>query len=267
MTSGVFLKRSPTIQKKGAKICSYWFLFFFNETPISSLVKNDMTLGVWIEKDRRTIGTGDAGVFLIRYPTIQKKGTKTCSYWFLFFSHEKHTICLVKNTIPQAVWIEKNQKNNLNGQCMGFLDKRCDSSEKGSQNLFILFFFFSNETHTSWLIKNTIPQAVWIEKDKITIGTGDAGVFLISCQTIQKKGAKTCSYWFFLLLMKQLLQVFQLVYLHCVIFYNETTNVWLTIKLNHVVHEGGGIFLHLKEKCFIIIIHIGSFIKKITQFK
>ena len=82
MTTGVFLKRSPTIQKKGAKTCSYWFLFFFNETPISSLVKNDMTLGVWIEKDRRTIGTGDAGVFLIRYPTIQKKGTKTCSYWF-----------------------------------------------------------------------------------------------------------------------------------------------------------------------------------------
>jgi len=128
MTTGVFLKRSPTIQKKGAKTCSYWFLFFFNETPISSLVKNDMTLGVWIEKDRRTIGTGDAGVFLIRYPTIQKKWTRTCSYWFLFFSHEKHTICLVKNTIPQAVWIEKKQKNNLNRQCMGFLDKRCDGS-------------------------------------------------------------------------------------------------------------------------------------------
>jgi hypothetical protein len=31
-------------------------------------------------------------------------------------------------------------------------------------------------------------------KDKITIGTGDAGVFLIRCPTIQKKGAKTCSY-------------------------------------------------------------------------
>ena len=77
---------------------------------ISNLVKNDITLGVWIEKDRRTIGTGDAGVFLIRYPTIQRKGTKTCSYWFIFFSNERHTICLVKNTLPQAVWIEKDRK-------------------------------------------------------------------------------------------------------------------------------------------------------------
>ena len=35
-------------------------------------------------------------------------------------------------------------------------------------------------------------------------------------------------------------QVFQLVYLNCVIFYNEDTNVLLTIELNHVVHEEGG---------------------------
>ena len=34
-------------------------------------------------------------------------------------------------------------------------------------------------------------------------------------------------------------QVFQLVYMNCVIFYNETTNVCLTIDLNHVVHEVG----------------------------
>ena len=48
-------------------------IFFFNETPISSLVKNDITLGVRIEKDRRTIGAGDAGVFLMRCQIIQKK--------------------------------------------------------------------------------------------------------------------------------------------------------------------------------------------------
>ena len=133
MTAEVFLKRCPTIQKKGAKTCSYWFLFFFNETPISSLVKNDMTLGVWIEKDRRTIGTGDAGVFLIRYPTIQKKGTKTCSYWFLFFSNKRHTICLVKNTIPQAVWIEKDKRTIWTGNAWVLLIRGVTVQKNGAK--------------------------------------------------------------------------------------------------------------------------------------
>ena len=34
-------------------------------------------------------------------------------------------------------------------------------------------FFSSNETPTSCLVKNTLPQAVWIEKDRKTIGTAD----------------------------------------------------------------------------------------------
>ena len=107
-------------------------------TLISSLVKNDITLGVWIEKDRRTIGTGDAGVFLIRGPTIQKREPKPVRIDFFLFSSKTHTSCLIKNTIPQAV-------------CRGFLEKMSNNSEKGSQNLFILIFFF-NETHTSCLV-------------------------------------------------------------------------------------------------------------------
>ena len=68
----VFLMRGPTIQKRWANTCSDWFLFFSNQTPTSSLVKNNISQGVWIKKDRRTIGTGDAMVFLMRGPTIQK---------------------------------------------------------------------------------------------------------------------------------------------------------------------------------------------------
>ena len=40
----------------------------------------------------------------------------------------------------------KGQNNNWNMRCMGFLDKLPNNSEKGSQNLFILIFSFSNET-------------------------------------------------------------------------------------------------------------------------
>ena len=89
----VFLIRGPTIQKRGAKTCSHWFLFFSNDAHPSCLVKNTTPHAVWIEKDRRTIGTGVGWVFLIRGPTIQKKGAKPCSYWFIFFSNETHTSC------------------------------------------------------------------------------------------------------------------------------------------------------------------------------
>ena len=53
-------------------------------------MKNDITLGVWIEKDRRTIGTGDAGVFLIRGPKIQKWEPKPVRIDFFYFL-VKHT--------------------------------------------------------------------------------------------------------------------------------------------------------------------------------
>ena len=98
----------------------------------------------------------------------------------------------------------KGQNNNWNRRCRGFLDKLPNNSEKGSQNLFILIFSSSNETHTSCLVKNTIPQAVWIEKDRRTIGTGDESVFLIRGPTIQKKGNKSCSYCGIIFFTKQL---------------------------------------------------------------
>ena len=71
------------------KTCSYWFIFFSNETHTSCLVENTIPQAVSIEKDRRTIRTGDAGVFLVRYPKIQKKTCIACSncYFVLFYSN------------------------------------------------------------------------------------------------------------------------------------------------------------------------------------
>ena len=134
---------------------------------------------VWIEKDRRTIGTGDAGVFLIRCQKIQKKGPKTCLHWFLFFSNDAHPSCLVKNTIPHAVWIEKDKRTFGTGVGWVFLIRGPTIQKKGAKPCSYWFLFFSNEAHPWCLVKNTIPHAVWIERDRRTIGTGYAWAFLI----------------------------------------------------------------------------------------
>ena len=58
--------------KKEANSCSYGFLFFSNETHTSCLVRYTTPQGVWIEKDKRTIWTGVACVFLIRGSFLRK---------------------------------------------------------------------------------------------------------------------------------------------------------------------------------------------------
>ena len=56
--------------------------------------------------------------------------------------------------------------------------------------------------------------------------------------------------------------MFQLVYLNCVIFYNEATNVLLTIELNHVVHEEGegGIFSVTQRKQVFQLVYLNCVI-------
>jgi len=74
---------------------------------------------------------------------------------------------------------------------------------------------------------------------------------------------RRCRDFLYWLIVSKRKQVFRLVYLNCVIFYNETNNVWLTIELiTWFMRWGGGVLYIKKNKCFTIIIHIGSFIIK-----
>ena len=80
------LVTSEIIQKPWPNSCSAWFLFFLIDASICYLVENNISQGVWIEKDRKTLGTGEPLVFLIRRK-IKKTRANTCSdcFSFLFY--------------------------------------------------------------------------------------------------------------------------------------------------------------------------------------
>ena len=154
---GFFDKRPNNSEKVSQHLLI--LTIFWNESPTSSLVKNDITPGVWIEKDRRTIGTSVAWVFLIRVTKIQKKGADTRSYWFLFFFNETPGSSLVKNGITLCVSIKKDRRAIWTEVARVFLIRGPTIQKKGANTCWY-WWFFKNETPTSSLVDEEQSEQV-----------------------------------------------------------------------------------------------------------
>ena len=123
------------------------------------------------------VGGDEAWFFFIRVPKIQKRGAKTCSYWFLFFSIQTSSEILLSILFMMDVSIEKSHWTEV---------------EKRGQLLFwVIFFSFDIPimNYIDWCFNGEKEKSPWTE-----VGFPFLNHFIDSCSfsSFQKPKALDC---------------------------------------------------------------------------